>query len=289
MTVTDTDRRKGLLSLHAAITLFGGTALFSQIIPLSALDITIIRCLIAATTLAVLFRVRGQRLQLKEMADYGIALLLGILMGLHWVSYFAGMQFAGVAIGMIAFFTFPLMTVLLEPLLHKQRPHWIDLCMGLLGLAGLWLIADGSQQSPDILKGMITGVISAFLFTLRNLLHKHKFSRYSGPQAMFYQTLVAGLVLLAFLSDDWRDLASMDWGKLVILGVVFTALSHALFATSLRFLSAKTVGLISCLQPVYGSTLAALFLHAIPDWRTMVGGGLVLTAAIYETLHGHKR
>lgn len=283
------ERRKGLLSLHGAITLFGGTALFSQVISLSALDITIIRCFIAASVLGLFFQARRQSLRLDQLSDYGIAILLGILIGTHWVTYFAGMQYAGVAIGMIAFFTFPLMTVLLEPLLHKKLPHWQDLMAGLIGLFGLWLIADGKEHNPEILKGIFTGILSALLFTLRNLLHKYKFSRYNGPQAMFYQTLVAALVLVAWLSEDWQMAGSIDWGLLVLLGIFFTALPHALFATSLRYLSAKTVGLISCMQPVYGTLLAVLILHQVPGWRTVVGGILVVSAAIYETLHGHKR
>ena len=282
------EHRKGLWSLHAAITLFGGTALFSQVIPLTALDITVIRCFIAALTLALLFQVRHHRLQLKQLSDYGIALLLGILMGVHWVTYFAGMQYAGVAIGMIAFFTFPLMTVLLEPLIHQQRPHWQDVLAGLIGLAGLWLIAGEGENNPAILKGIVTGIFSALLFTLRNLLHKYKFARYSGPHAMFYQTLVAGFVLLAWLSEDWKTINHQDWGLLLLLGVIFTALSHALFATSLRYLKAKTVGLISCMQPVYGTALAAVVLYQIPSWQTLVGGILVVSAAVYETLYGHK-
>ncbi len=74
-----------------------------------------------------------------------------------------------------------------------------------------------------------------------------------------------------------------DWLLLLLVGVVFTAIPHALFATSLRYLSATTAGLISCLQPLYGSVLAFILLHERPSLLTMIGGLLVISAAIFET------
>lgn len=74
-----------------------------------------------------------------------------------------------------------------------------------------------------------------------------------------------------------------DWLLLLLVGVVFTATPHALFASSLRSLSATTAGLISCLQPLYGSILAIILLHERPDILTIIGGLLVVSAAIFET------
>ena len=58
---------------------------------------------------------------------------------------------------------------------------------------------------------------------------------------------------------------------------------HALFASALRHLSATTAGLISCLQPLYGSVLAFLLLNERVNVMTIVGGGLVISAALFET------
>ena len=74
-----------------------------------------------------------------------------------------------------------------------------------------------------------------------------------------------------------------DWLLLLLVGIVFTATPHALFASSLQYLSATTAGLISCLQPLYGSMLAVILLHERPDLLTIIGGLLVISAAIFET------
>jgi drug/metabolite transporter (DMT)-like permease len=42
------------------------------------------------------------------------------------------------------------------------------------------------------------------------------------------------------------------------------------------------------MQPLYGVTLAILVLDEQPRWQTLVGGLLVISAAIYETINAQK-
>ncbi|WP_228730128.1 DMT family transporter [Shewanella sedimentimangrovi] len=280
--------RSGLLELHLAVLLFGGTALFSKLIPLPALDITVLRSAIAAVVLALLVRLGGQRLQLSRWQDYGIAMGLGITVSLHWVTYFASMQLSSVAIGMIAFFSYPVMTVLVEPLLTGTRLRAMDLVCGLAVLVGVALLIPEASLGNNVTLGIALGVLSAALFTARNLMHKRYFAQYSGPHAMFYQTLVAALFLAPFMQQGPGALDSDGWQLVLLLGVAFTALPHGLFTSALRRLSAKTVGLVSCLQPLYGALLALFILGEGLDGKTLLGGALVVATAVFETQQSHR-
>ena len=151
-------------------------------------------------------------------------------------------------------------------------------------LVGIVLIVPDTNLDNSTTQGVALGVLSALLFTLRNLLHKHRFSHHSGPKAMFYQCLVAAVVLAPFQSSAALLMPLWGWGLLLVLGIGFTATPHALLAQALGNLKVKSVALISCLQPIYATVLAALVLHEIPDWRTLVGGVLVVSAAVFETL-----
>ncbi|MDO6641435.1 MULTISPECIES: DMT family transporter [unclassified Shewanella] len=279
----------GLIQLHIAVLLFGGTALFSKIIPLNALDITVLRCVIAFFALGCIVKLSKKKLQLQQFKHYLVALGLGILVSLHWVTYFASMQLSSVAIGMIAFFTYPVMTVLIEPLVNNTRLKLVDVISGLVVLIGVMLLIPEANLENDVTLGIATGILSAALFTGRNLLHKRYFSGYSGPQAMFYQTFVAVVVLSPWLEVELDTIKAEMWTTIVILGVFFTAAPHALFASALRQLSAKTVGLVSCLQPFYGTVLALLLLNEQVNVTTTVGGLIILATAIFETQQNHKK
>ncbi len=283
-----TNPNSGLIQLHIAVLLFGGTALFSKIIPLSPLDITVLRCVIAFFVLGCIVKLSKQNLQLQQIKHYFVALGLGILVSLHWVTYFASMQLSSVAIGMIAFFTYPVMTVLVEPLINKTKLELADVLSGLAVLTGVILLIPEANLDNDVTLGIATGILSAALFTGRNLLHKRYFSLYSGPQAMFYQTLVAVLILSPWLEVEIQTINIEVWTSIVILGIFFTAAPHALFASALRQLSAKTVGLVSCLQPFYGTVLALLLLNEQVNLNTFIGGSIILITAIFETQKNHK-
>ncbi|WP_057831976.1 DMT family transporter [Colwellia sp. TT2012] len=275
--------QQSLLYLHIAVFLFGGTALFSKLIGLPALDITVYRTGIAALALFTLLTLQKKKITLASRKDYGIALLLGVVVGIHWVTYFAAMQMAGVTVGIIAFFTYPVITVFIEPLFNKSLPKVKDMLMAVVVIVGIVLLIPEISLGNQITLGIVTGIFSAVFFALRNILHKNYFSHYSGPHTMLYQTLVACLMLCLFIEVPLGQVTERDWLLLLLVGIVFTATPHALFASSLRHLSATTAGLISCLQPLYGSVLAFMLLHERPNVLTMVGGLMVVSAAIFET------
>ena len=91
--------REGLLATHAAVILFGMTALFSKFIALPAITITPLRSMFAVLALWLFIRFRNEALALNSFSDYLWSLLLGGLMALHWVTYFHAMQVSSVALG----------------------------------------------------------------------------------------------------------------------------------------------------------------------------------------------
>lgn len=280
--------KKSLWSLHLTVALLGATALFSKIIPLSATDITFGRSLVACVVLALIVKVSGQSLRLNSIRDYLIALGLGVLMAAHWVSYFAAMQYSSISVGMIALFTFPVIAVLLEPFFENIRLVWQDIISALVVLLGIYLIVPEVSLDNDITLGITVGVFSAILYAVRNLCHRKYFSQYSGAHAMAYQTLIIFICLLFFISEDLFKAESDTYLSLIILGIFLTAIPHALIATSLKHLRVKTFALVACMQPFYGVILAILILDEKPGWKTLLGGLLVISAAIYETINAQK-
>ncbi|MEP0356859.1 MAG: DMT family transporter [Paraglaciecola sp.] len=280
--------KKSLISLHFTVVLLGATALFSKIIPLSAIDITFGRSIVACVMLVAILKFTGRKFRLLNTKDYVVALILGLLMAAHWVTYFAAMQYSSVSVGMIALFTFPVITVLLEPFFEKISLVWQDIFSALVVLLGICLIVPEISLDNDVTLGILIGVISALLYSLRNLIHRKHFSHYSGAQAMAYQTLVIFVCLSFFSSEQLFTADRHTYIWLLVLGTFLTALPHALIAASLRHLRAKTFSLVACMQPFWGTTMAIIILNEQPNWQTFLGGVLVISAAIYETISAQK-
>ncbi|GAA0858711.1 DMT family transporter [Aliiglaciecola litoralis] len=280
--------KRSLWSLHLTVALLGATALMSKIIPLSAIDITFGRSIIACIVLVIVVKLSGESMRLRSTKDYLIALALGVLMSAHWVTYFAAMQYSSVSVGMVALFTFPVIAVLLEPFFEGIRLVWQDLASALVVFIGIILIVPEVSLENEVTLGILIGVFSAVLYALRNLCHRKYFSHYGGAHAMAYQTLIIFVSLLFFVSDNLLTATSDTYMWLIVLGIFLTALPHALIATSLKHLRVKTFALVACMQPFYGVILAIVILDESPNWQTFLGGILVISAAIYETVNAQK-
>ncbi|MDO3387081.1 DMT family transporter [Gilvimarinus sp. SDUM040013] len=273
-----------IFTLHLTVIVMGATGVFARTIDLPAWEITGIRTLMAALLLVAWVGITEGHLGLKSAKDYSRMGLLGVLLGAHWVTYFHAMQVSSVAIGMIAFFTYPTMTVLLEPLFNRIRLNWRDAVSAGLVLLGVYFLVPEFSLDNDMTWGVVWGLISALLFALRNILLGHWFKEQTAARSLGYQTAVTALLLLPFIFAKGEVPATEDIGLLILLGVVFTAVAHTLLGYTLRLLRPKTVGLVSCMQPVYGVIYAALLLGDIPTVTTVVGGCLISLAAFYETL-----
>lgn len=273
--------RQSLLALHLATVLFGGTALFSRALPLPALDMTTWRSLIAGLALVWLARLKWKvTLGIGRQAWLWLG-VAGLLMAVHWVSYFHAMQVSSVATGMLALFTYPVLLVLLEPLFERTRIQLGDLFAALLVLAGVWLLVPGG---PSASSGVLWGVFSGLLFALRNLLVRYKLRHLNPLLSMGLQALIVVAVTLPFISDAALDAPPTTGLWMLLLALVFTATPHTLMTFALGGLKARSVGLISCLQPVYGVLLAWLILDEQPGLTTLAGGALIVAAAALESV-----
>ncbi len=114
--------------------------------------------------------------------------------------------------------------------------------------------------------GCFLGVVSAVLFSIRNLSQKYHFRTVPSDRLMFHQVLTIALMLIPFVAV--RDAAALSfphWGSLLALGLLSTATAHTLYSYSLKLLAAKSVALIGCLQPLVAAVLAWLVLQEIPS------------------------
>ncbi|MFT5170564.1 MAG: drug/metabolite transporter (DMT)-like permease [Candidatus Marinamargulisbacteria bacterium] len=204
-------------------------------------------------------------------------------MSLHWVSYYHAIQISTVAVGMISISTYPVITACLEPAIMKEPFKYVDLLLTLLVLFGLSLIVPDFNLSNRVTQGVFWGVVSAVLLSIRNIYSRKMIKHYSGDQLMFYQLLFGFIILTPVLGLYPVTLRVQDWGLLLLLGSVFTALGHSLWLSSLRVINAKTAGLMSCFAPVIGISFAFLLLGEVPEKRTLFGCIIILTGIFLES------
>ncbi len=279
---------RGILLLYVGLTLLSLNGLFAKLIPLDAFPMTQLRSLIAIGGFYLFCRLFRMSLRVQSVKQLLGIYGLGVIMGIHWGTFFHAMQISTVAVGILALFSYPMITILLEPLFARSRLSARDVFSGILVLVGLVIMVWedlGGGLSGNILQGAFWGVFSALLFSLRNLCQKYYFAATPSSALMFHQLVAIALLFIPVVDlSTTRLLNPYDWLLLVLLGFLGTAAAHTLYTASLKLLAAKTVSLVGCMQPVVSIFLAWIILREAPSAAVIAGGSIILVVAIAESL-----
>lgn len=212
----------------------------------------------------------------------------GLLLGLHWITYFYALRLSNVAIGMLSLFTYPAITAILEPIFLKTKILKIHLLLSVLVLVGIYFLVPDFDIKNDDFKAVGFGVFSALCYATRNIIMKTKINSYNGSLLMTYQLVIITIVLspFAFFLDTSSVINYLP--ATVLLALLTTAIGHTLFLHSLKHFSTVTASIVSCSQPVYGIIIGMIFLQEYPKVTTIIGGGIIIFTVIIESLRVFK-
>ena len=282
--MTDLKKRKSLLEIHLATLLFGLAGLFGKWIPLSPFLIVLGRVFFASLTLGLLLWATKQSLRPICRRHGALLVLLGAILAGHWVAFFWSIQISSVAVGLLSYASFPAFTVLLEPLFSRERLDRRSLFFAALCLVGVFLIIPRFDLGDRVYQGVLWGLVSGLSFAVLTLFNRRLAQDHSSLAIAFFEDLFATIFLLPCLIALPLRLSSNDLVLLIVLGVLCTAVSHSLFIQGMQRVRAQTASIIGSLEPVYGIVFAFILLGEVPAVRTLVGGAIILTAALCVTL-----
>lgn len=277
-----------LLEINLAMLFIATSGPLGRFVDLPVPVITGIRGIIAFILLILFCRWRNISLKVKN-GDIPLILFTGVLMAAHWLFYFYALQWSNVAIGMLSLFTYPVITAFLEPILLKSKLQRMHLLLGALVMLGIYFLSPNFDLWNSNTLAIFMGLASALSYALRNIILKLKVEKYRGTTLMVYQTgTIAILMLPALFFTTTKEILG-QWEGLLALGVLTTAIGHSLFLMTFKHFSITTVSILSSVQPIYGILIGALFLNEIPMATTLLGGALILSSVVIESLRASRK
>jgi drug/metabolite transporter (DMT)-like permease len=276
--------RWSYIELHIAVLLFGFTAILGKLILLSALIIVWWRVLLTSGSLLFFKKVRNQLGQISRRMIF-IYSLIGLLVGLHWLTFYGSIKLANASVALISFATTSLFTSILEPYILKRPFSFLELGLGLLIVPGMYLIVD--TLAGDLFIGFMVGILSALLATSFTILNK-KYIKGADPRTITFVELTSAFILMsAIVPFEYArnpDLifwpSGEDWIYLLILALLCTTLAYVLALRSLRHLSAFASNIAINLEPVYGILMALVIFKEHHELSPNFYLGVVLIMAI---------
>lgn len=269
----------GLLRIHIAVVFFGLAGLLGKCIAAPPATIVFVRTACAAAVLWPIVVATG-RFRVPSRREALAILAAGVILAAHWQTFFLSVQLSTVAIALLTYASFPLFVTFLEPLVSRRRLRLRDVATAFAVFVGLALVVPDLGAGGATLRGALWGIVSGFTFALFTLINR-TFAPRTAPLILAAgQNSVAALVLLPFLGTGAFDLGARDWTLLAFLGLAGTALAHLLFMQGLARVRAHTAAVIAALEPVYGIALAALLIGEIPRAVQLLGGAIIVAAAM---------
>ncbi|RLC94778.1 MAG: EamA family transporter [Chloroflexi bacterium] len=270
--------KRGLVEIHIAAFLFGFAGLFGKLVSLNPVAIVCGRTFFAGLVLFISLSYLGDSIAVHSTRDLVTLCLSGLVLAVHWFTFFYSIQISTVAIGLLTFSTFPLFVTFMEPYFFAEQLRPFDIFVALIVVVGLVLVIPEFDFSNSVTQGVLWGVLAGFTFAILSLLNRKHVQTYSPLVVAFYQHVFAAIFTLPILVFMRISPTAKDVFLLAILGIFCTALAQTLFIGSLVHIKAQLASVISGLEPVYGVFFALVLLGEVPSMRTIVGGCIILGA-----------
>ncbi|WP_433718364.1 EamA family transporter [Actinoplanes sp. CA-051413] len=280
MTTTVRERRTvpaPLLVLTAIASVQVGSAVARTLFDdLGAAGVTLLRLLIAAVILGVVFR---PRIGGWSAAAWRAAVLLGVAMAGMNLLFYLALRTVPLGVGVTVEFLGPLLLTLV------QTRRLVDLLWALLAAGGVALLGVGSGFTAP-LGGLLLAFAAGLCWAGYILASAHLGTLVPGTGGLAVALAVAAVLVLPFGASGAS--AVLDHPSLLAgaaaVALLSSVLSYGLEINALRRMPTRVFGILMSLEPAAAAIAGLVVLHQRLGLRAVVALLLVSLASLGVTL-----
>jgi drug/metabolite transporter (DMT)-like permease len=265
---------------------FGFVSIIASEVDLDAEVLVFYRCVFAVATIGLVLAVTRRLFVLRRRATRRYALLLGTTLGVHWFLFFETIKLSSVVLAVLTAYLAPIAVALLGPFFLPERHSAVALLALVPSVGGLALVAFAGGEDVNARPlAVLTGLGTAITYAGLVIGTKRVAARVSAAGLTFWNYTVSGLVMLPLLvTADRIAPTAGELGYLVLLGIVFTAVTGYLYVWLIRKVTAQAIGILAYLEPVSAALLAWALLGEQLTWQSALGGALVIAGGLAVVL-----
>jgi drug/metabolite transporter (DMT)-like permease len=284
---------KARLQIHFCVLLWGFTAILGKLITLPALSLVWWRMLLVSGALLLMPKVRRGLQAMPTKLRWAYA-GIGMLVALHWLTFYAAIKLANASVGATCIALGPAFLAFVEPWIARRRFDARELLIAIAVVPGVAMVAGGLPGHMRV--GMAVGVLSALFVALFSSFNK-RMVEHGDPLTVTCIELGTGTLLLTLLAPLLPHTGSAfqlpdlhDALLLLLLSFGCTLLPFSLVLVALRHVSAFAMQMITNLEPVYAIVLAIVLLgeqRQLDGW--FYAGVVVILAAVFAHPLLHRK
>ena len=287
-------RTKSLIHYHLIVFIFGFSSVMGALCSLDAIPLVVYRMLLASLGLAVYFAIFHPTYFRLERSLWVKVILGGLIIGVHWVTFFHAIKVAGVSLTLSMMATGAFITAMIEPVINKRKILGYELLFGGLIAVGVGMIF---QAEYEHLYGISIALLSAFLSSVFTILNTQLVKQGKAITLSFYELLVGAVFGIGFVifSGNYTleafELRQWDWLWIILIAWVCTSYAFNISIKVMQHLSPFTVMLIINLEPVYGILLSLAIWgdEELMSFRFYLGFVIVLGAILLNGIYKRQK
>ena len=236
---------KNYLLLHLIVFIWGFTAILGALITIDAIPLVWYRMLLAVLFIAIYFLWKKKSFKV-DRAGLLKFFFTGVVIALHWVFFFKAIKVSNVSVALVTMSTGAFFTALIEPVFFKRKINVLEMFLGLLVIAGLYIIFSFESQYK---LGIIYALIASFLGALFAVLNGLFIKKYTADTISFYQLFFGVFFITIYLlftnsfSVSFFQIPTSDWMYLIVLSSICTAYAFIASVQVMKYLSPYTVSI----------------------------------------------
>lgn len=251
------------LKLHFIVFLWGFSAILGKLVSIPAVEMVWYRSILAAIGMGALIYFRKGSFQVSGR-DLVKLLGIGSIVALHWIAFFGSARVSNVSVSLVGFATNSLWAALLEPWFNNSRIKKYEVFLGLMVMAGLYIIFSFDFQYKF---GLLLAVLAGFTSALFSVFNSGMVKRIPARSITFYEMtgvfLATGLFLPLYqLSGEDLRLpllpTAMDVLYIAILAGVCSVYAYTVAVELMKRISVFMIQLTLNLEPLYGIVMAVI-------------------------------
>ena len=264
------------------MAIFGKVA-YAQGIPLDSL--LFLRFAIAGLVMAGWMLITRQAWP-RGRSLAGLAVMGGVgYVGQSWC-YFSALSHASAGLTALLLYLFPVIVTVLHAVLARRMLRPLRAAAVLVALAGTTLTIGGNVEGQAL--GVAFGIAAALIYALYIIVGERVTAGIGAiPAATVIMLASAVSSALIVLGRGFAaPVSPTGWVAVLAIALVCTVVAITAFFAGLSRLGAPDASTLSTLEPLATIVLAAVFLGERISFTQMLGGTIILAAAIVLARYG---
>jgi drug/metabolite transporter (DMT)-like permease len=256
------------------------------------IESTLFRTFVISVVFSLIAVAQGAKLEIPRAAMWSFS---GQALATLFVSvaYLGSVQFIPVGLAAIIFFLFPVIIMMLAPVVEGRSPGLLRLLIALVAFGGLAVAVGPSFESLD-LRGILLAALASAGAVLQ-FFSGRAISRHMTPASfgsLVHLVILPPILAIALYAGSgtlriFPGGTATDEGLIFMSGVAAVyVVAYMIHMLSLRFSPASTVAPFFNLEPVVTTAVAATVLGERLQSNQYAGGGLVLAALVASSVIG---